>query len=236
LRRVGIRFESDSIIDPRMDLYLEAPVKLNGHLVMRGSCGAFSYIGSGSRMASGLKSIGRYCSFGQGVIIGDSNHSMSSLSTHQFQWGQSGVFKLWSKKLDFDFLRPAEKQKFVNIGNDVWIGSNSMIMRGVNVGDGAVIAAGSVVTKDVPPYAIVGGVPAKIIRYRFSEKIIINLMTLKWWRYEADSLLGVDFNNIEKAIDQIKNKEMIGMLSLINRDSVRVLGRDLLIKKNITGS
>jgi len=71
--------------------------------------------------------------------------------------------------------------KKVTIGNDVWIGTRALIMDGVTVGDGAVIGAGAVVTKDVPPYAIVGGVPAKIIKYRFSEKKISQMLELQWW-------------------------------------------------------
>ena len=67
------------------------------------------------------------------------------------------------------------------IGNDVWIGANAIILQGVTIGDGAIIAAGAVVTKDVPPYAIVGGVPAKVIKYRFSDDVILKLLEIKWW-------------------------------------------------------
>src|SRR5262249_7054657 len=80
--------------------------------------------------------------------------------------------------------------KHVTIGNDVWTGHNVNVTAGVNVGDGAVIAAGSVVTKDVPPYAIVGGVPATVIRYRFSEKTIERLLRVKWWELELSQLGG----------------------------------------------
>lgn len=80
-----------------------------------------------------------------------------------------------------------EDKKFLSsIGNDVWIGTDAVIMQGVTVGDGAVVAAGALVTKDVPPYAIVGGVPAKIIRYRFSESDIQFLMELKWWEKDIE--------------------------------------------------
>ncbi|MBS0028835.1 CatB-related O-acetyltransferase [Chitinophaga sp. 2R12] len=76
----------------------------------------------------------------------------------------------------------------VTIGNDVWIGLNSSVMGGVTIGNGAIIAAHSVVTKDVPPYAIVGGVPAKIIKYRFSEEVISRMEALKWWDMPEDAL------------------------------------------------
>ena len=78
--------------------------------------------------------------------------------------------------------------KRVKVGNDVWIGTKVIVMGGVTIGDGAVIGAGSIVTKDVPPYAIVAGVPAKIIRYRFSEEIVKELQNIKWWNLPEDIL------------------------------------------------
>lgn len=79
-------------------------------------------------------------------------------------------------------------QKKVIIGNDVWIGSHALILGGVKIGDGAVIGAGAVVTKDVPPYAVVGGVPARIIKYRFSQEIIDKLLEIKWWNLPENIL------------------------------------------------
>lgn len=79
-------------------------------------------------------------------------------------------------------------RKRVVIGNDVWIGIRCIIMDGVSIGDGAVVAAGSVVTKDVAPYAIVGGVPAKVIRFRFNDSVIEKLLQLKWWDYTDDQI------------------------------------------------
>lgn len=75
--------------------------------------------------------------------------------------------------------------KEIYIGNDVWIGQRAMVMGGVRIGNGAVVGAGAVVTKDVPPYTIVGGVPAKIIRYRFSDKVVKKLQSSKWWDYDS---------------------------------------------------
>jgi tetrahydrodipicolinate N-succinyltransferase len=97
----------------------------------------------------------------------------------------------------------------VTIGNDVWTGHNVNILSGINVGDGAVIAAGSVVTKDVPPYAIVAGVPATIKRYRFSEKIIERLLSNKWWELELSDLSGLPFRDVERCLDSIENLRRI---------------------------
>jgi len=80
------------------------------------------------------------------------------------------------------------------IGNDVWIGANAIILQGVTIGDGAIVAAGAVVTKDVPPYAIVGGVPAKVIKYRFPDSTIVKLLEIKWWDKPEEWIL----ENVEK--------------------------------------
>jgi tetrahydrodipicolinate N-succinyltransferase len=86
----------------------------------------------------------------------------------------------------------------------VWTGHNVNVMAGVNIGDGAVIAAGSVVTKNVPPYAIVGGVPAALIRYRFPEKTIERLLRAKWWELELVQLSGLPFRDVERCLDMIE--------------------------------
>ena len=98
--------------------------------------------------------------------------------------------------------------QLTQVGNDVWSGHNVNVMAGVNVGDGVIIAAGAVVTKDVPPYAIVAGVPAQIIRYRFSEKNIERLLALKWWEMELSELSGLSFKDIEKCLDALEEKKL----------------------------
>lgn len=123
--------------------------------------------------------IGRFCSIGYQVIIGGGSHPVSMGSTHP-------AFYSTMKQAGGCFV---EKNLFMEykgsvIGNDVWIGQRSIILDGVIVGDGSIIAAGSVVTKDVEPYSIVGGVPAKLIKYRIRKEYIEDLLEIQWWNWE----------------------------------------------------
>ncbi len=129
--------------------------------------------------------IGRFCSIACGArfLFNSANHAMASLSTYPFplfweEWGldRAEVASAWDNKGD------------IVVGNDVWIGYEAVILAGVTVGDGAVIAARAVVTKDVPPYTIVGGVPAKPIRRRFPEDTIRRLLALRWWDWPRERI------------------------------------------------
>ncbi len=122
--------------------------------------------------------IGRFCSIACGArfLFTSGNHALSSLSNYSFpvffdEWGLQGkdITQAWDNKGD------------IVIGNDVWIGYEAVIMSGVHIGDGAVIGTRAVVTKDVPPYTIVGGVPARPIRRRFDEETVEKLLKLRWW-------------------------------------------------------
>lgn len=111
----------------------------------------------------------------------------------------------------FNFiLQSAKKTKPTIIGNDVWLGANVFIKRGVEVGDGAIVAAGAVVVKDVPPYAIVGGNPATIIRYRFENEIILLLLDLKWWSLNEDMLKDLHYDDILACINEIQARKNMG--------------------------
>ena len=129
--------------------------------------------------------IGKFCSIACGAkfLFTSGNHSMKSLSTYTFPI----FFDEW--ELDVKDIRDAWDNKGDTvIGNDVWIGYEAVIMSGVTIGDGAVIGARAVVTKDVPPYTIVGGVPAKPIRRRFDDAAIEKLEALRWWDWEFEKI------------------------------------------------
>lgn len=135
--------------------------------------------------------VGKYCQIGANVAIHTTNHPTAYLSTYI------------NKNLFNGELKELKETKKVIVGNDVWIGHNVIIVGNVTVGNGAVLAAGSVVTKDVPPYTIVAGVPAKQIRKRFSDKVIQEIEALQWWdKSEAElekikPLFFKDFTNRE---------------------------------------
>lgn len=129
--------------------------------------------------------IGKFCSIACGVkfLFNCANHTLKSLSTYTFplfyeDWGleKSNVASAWDNKGD------------IVIGNDVWIGFEAVILAGVKIGDGAIIGTRAVVTKDVPPYSIVGGIPAKVIRKRYSPDIIEQLLSLRWWDWTKDRI------------------------------------------------
>lgn len=141
--------------------------------------GKFSYGCFNPRnIRPGVK-IGRYCSFGRNVMVFDANHPTNFISTHPYfyepSYGYTSEFHA--------------KQVGKVIENDVWIGHNALILPNVKrIGNGAIIGAGAVVTKDVPDYAIVGGNPAKIIKYRFTEETINKLLQEQWWEKDIDDI------------------------------------------------
>ena len=128
--------------------------------------------------------IGKFCAIGKGVefIMNGANHRMNGATTYPFNILGGGWEKCTPQLCDL----PLKGDTVV--GNDVWIGQNVTILPGVHIGDGAVIGANSVVSKDVPPYHIVGGNPIKIIRKRFDDDIIAFLMKLKWWDWPAEKI------------------------------------------------
>lgn len=126
--------------------------------------------------------IGSFTSIANGVVIGGGMHPIDWVGTSPvFYKGRDSVKAKFS-----EFQREAVKTTY--IGHDVWIGRNALIKQGVTIGVGAVVGMGSIVTKDVAPYAIVGGNPAKLIRYRFSDEIIEKLIASKWWEFQDNEL------------------------------------------------
>jgi len=147
--------------------------------------------------------IGKYCSIGSGVVFmmaGNQGHRTDWASTFPFYF-QANIFKSAQNA----YIKAGD----THIGNDVWIGSEAMIMAGVTIGSGAVIAARAVVTKDVAPYTVVGGNPAQTIKHRFTELTVGKLLKLKWWDWSEEEV---------KAAMPLICSEDIDALLMINRD------------------
>ena len=138
--------------------------------------GNYNYFGRGTMIFNAV--LGNYNSIAPDVKIGQVEHDLECVSTSTKIFGPTHGITNFTGTTSPAF-----------IDNDVWIGANAVILQGVHVGTGSVIAAGAVVTKDVPPYAIVGGVPAKLIRYRFNEDVIKVLLDSKWWECDEKEAL-----------------------------------------------
>jgi acetyltransferase-like isoleucine patch superfamily enzyme len=144
--------------------------------------------------------IGRYCSFAESVYIYNADHPVEFKSTHPFFYNPSlGVVE--NERLS---------RRTIEIGNDVWIGQNTIILQSVHrIGHGAVIGAGTVVTKDVPDFAVVVGNPGRLVRYRFSEEMIRKLKEERWWDKEIEVLKGslADFTGMLEEADKAKESK-----------------------------
>ena len=153
-----------------------------------------SVIGYASYLAKGAElskvSIGKYCAIGPGarnVLGAHPAHQFVSIHPCFYSLMKHVGFTYAKEQLFEEYTYADVEKEYANvIGNDVWIGQGAMLIQGITIGDGAIIAAGGVVTKDVPPYAIVGGVPARIIGWRFDEPERDFLMKLKWWEKDAE--------------------------------------------------
>jgi len=168
-------------------------------VISSSSLGAHTYVQKKSTIFNAQ--IGRFCSIASQVSIAPGIHKTDGVSCHtSFYQKSTPLLKVYSTE---DSFRTFSK---VVIGNDVWIGERAIIMDGVNIGQGAIVAAGAVVTKDVVPYAIVGGVPAKLIKFRFSDKVIEDLLKSKWWNF-SDKWFHKHFKkmqNVSAFLKQIK--------------------------------
>lgn len=172
------------------------------------SIGSFSY--SHSPLQPGMK-IGRYCAISWGLNVTGPRHPYEWLTVNNITYDRhaSNIVSYLDQKPDAIKFRDArifEKDMPV-IGNDVWIGQNVTINRGIRIGHGAVVAAFSVVTKDVPAYSIVGGNPAKVIKRRFSDRIIADLLDLQWWNYEPANFMKLDITDIDSFIAEFSDNK-----------------------------
>lgn len=183
--KISSRFDDNTFFEGSNDIGPSANVR-SSHI------GYATYIGRGSILT--YTRIGRFCSIAPNVKILLNNHPVSSfVSSHPAFHRPSNYIM---KKLKIDYVsqdkyplrKLVENNYQVIIGNDVWIGEDVSIMPGVTIGNGVIVAASSVVTKDIPDFAIVGGVPAKVIKYRFESDQITQLLEIKWWEDKVENI------------------------------------------------
>ncbi|EOW9471641.1 FkbM family methyltransferase [Vibrio cholerae] len=233
LKKIGVYIEgapSDvhfNYLSNRSTL-VEGPIQFRSGRYDVGFVGCNTYIGGGvNTVIRNVNSIGRYCSIASNIIAGQVEHPTNFLSTHPLFYGQwkhawpekSNFYNKHNKYIskcesEFSNFRKRKHANGIVIGSDVWIGEGVFISDGINIGDGAIIAARSVVTKDVEPYAIVGGAPARHIKYRFEKEIINELLDIKWWLYDENVFINVDFSDISSALIEMKNNIRSGLAKL----------------------
>lgn len=162
-------------------------------VISQSTFGKKSYVNYNSIIAN--SNVGNYCSIGPNCVIGLGNHPVNYVSSSPFFY-QTGN------------LHYTKEQTKVNIGHDVWIGANSTILNGISIGTGAIIGANTLVNRNVPPYAIYGGVPARLIKYRFPPEIIEKLLMSNWWENDEKLLLSKSslMKDIEGFIDELEHE------------------------------
>ena len=198
-------------------LVFEPPVSVTRIEKQLGRVGRYTFFGDQSTFER-VSGIGRYSSLASNIIMGRAFHPTSFLSSSKVFYAGAGSTLVGDEFTEFKTLAAstrqaaraewirieAERHGEISIGHDVWIGDRVIVMQGVSIGTGAVVAANAVVTKDVPPYAVVGGVPAKLIKYRFPEKTIERLLASRWWDLPLHAMAPVPSHDIDRAIDAIE--------------------------------
>lgn len=204
----NVKFYKKVIID-RNTLFEGNNAIFNRTIINNSHIGFATYIANNCTIKS--TKIGRYCAIGDNVRTMLGIHpSKDFVSIHPafFSTSKQSGFTFTDKQLFEEHKYTDQQNKYVvEIGNDVWIGNNVMIMDGVTIGDGAIIAGGAIVTKNVKPYEIVGGIPAKFIKKRFSDQDIKYLLDLKWWNWkkseiEKYSSFFIDIKQLKKELGE----------------------------------
>jgi hypothetical protein len=172
------------------------------NLIFHSTIGDYSYTGPHDMIMHAK--IGKFCSIAWGITIGGGEHNYNRISSHDFIY--NNFYGIKDPQIKDEYNRFGKE---CTIGNDVWIGANSTILRDVKIGDGAIIGANTIVTKDIPPYAIVVGNPGKVIKYRFDEKTINQLIEIKWWDLPIEKIKAkfsaFKNENISEAITNLLN-------------------------------
>ncbi len=184
LHNKNVKFGKKTVIGLHSDF--EGANRIGNGSLFQGKLGYGSYIGN---HASVTGKTGKYCCIASGVQVVNGFHPIDAVSVHPAFFSQKKQCGMtYALQETFEETKQAEPGYSVVIGNDVWIGQNALLLAGIHVGDGAVIAAGAVVTRDVPAYTVVGGVPAKKIRDRFDAETAAAMQKIAWWDWPEEKL------------------------------------------------
>lgn len=200
ISKIILYIQIPSILDSKIDKTARVGHRSN---IISTKIGRFSYCGNNNSISH--TEIGSFCSIASYCAIGGAAHPIDSVSTSPIFYEKKNIFHLFFGKKD-KYITP----NTTKIGNDVWIGEACFVKEGVKIGDGAVVGAHSVVTRDVPSYSVVGGTPARIIKYRFDQNIIEELKELCWWEWDKEKLeeYGQLFDNPSRLIEEIREKNI----------------------------
>lgn len=211
--QVGQRWRVGDILQIHPDAIIEKYCLLTEGKVLPGVVMSFSY--TCSEFDIGMR-VGRYTSIAEGVSAMGTPHPMTWVSSSPFCYF-SNPRRPYAEFFEDQGVAEPELLNFnhgtrrIIIGHDVWVGAHATIKRGIEISQGAVIGARSVVTHNVPPYAVVAGVPARIIRYRFPEPLIQRLLALRWWRFTPDQLRPLDLMDPERFAGELEDRIAQGM-------------------------
>lgn len=195
-------------------LLVEPPVRVLGRLLLRSSTRVGCFTEFGQNVEVQASDIGRFCEIGNNSTIGATGHPLTWLGVSAFQYRKS-TWGWHPAAAESTVVDPGAggRQSFRSvgpdrawIGNDVWLGAGVVVLRGVTIGDGCIVAANAVVTRDLPPYTICGGLPARVIRSRVPDGLRDELLDLQWWRYSPNQLAGIPFDDPAAAATALRSR------------------------------
>lgn len=230
LREYGLMLEGEHHIVGT--IAYERPAYVFGHRIKDCHIGAFTYLNAAGASSAYRCRIGRYAQISESTVLGPPEHPQYWFTNHPFAYTRPGLMPNMYALPDFARLAPPELdgESYVDtvpsetvIGHEAYIGVGSFVKRGVHIGDGAVVGARSVVTHDVPAYAVAVGTPAKVVKLRFAEKLVERFLRLEWWRYDlAPFRLQVDYADVEATLAFYEQKLADKQLMELRPDTYRL--------------
>ena len=216
----------------RGELRYESPAWVFGHRLKNCTVGAFTFFNAAGSTSAYRVQFGRYSQIGESSIIGPPEHPHDWFSNHPFAFTRPAHLPIMYTMPEFVRLAPetSDEPSFADvtpndtvIGHEAYVGASCFIKRGVTIGDGAVVGARSLVTRDIPPFAVAVGSPARVIRLRFDERSVERLLALQWWRYDlAPWKRRVDFSKVEATLAFLEERLALGELQPLMPDSYRI--------------